>query len=741
METLAHSPRPRRGIAAQSYADHVHGVMELACENARTAAHHWRGDREKFVESVRISAEFHDLGKLEPANQAVLARDFRREALPVNHVDAGVANLFSPAINNLLAATLVYAHHIGLPDFPDQGLNGPGRVLRDIRRDELGHTTKAITDQRLDDYLALHQKAVNSSICRQGNVSSLAPSALSPLLFRFALSCLVDADHYDSARHEGDNTSRAGPPLRPDVRLALLDQYVAGLPHEGQEERNALRFEVYKACGNTDPRPGVYSCDSPVGTGKTTAVMAHLLHAARAKGLRRIFVVLPFTNIIDQSVEVYRRSLVSSGESHEDVVAAHHHRAEFENLESRHLSFLWKAPVVVTTAVQFFETLASNRPSSLRKLHQLPGSAIFIDEAHAALPPHLWPQAWKWLRELESQWGCHLVLGSGSLNRFWELEEFSEERLHLPQLVHADVKAKVATYEKGRIRYRSRSGFLSEHDLHEWLREIAGPRLLIVNTVQSAAALAASIDKHRARKHVEHLSTSLCPRDRKVTLDRVKARLKDRSDTDWTLVATSCVEAGVNLSFRNGLRERCSLNSLIQVGGRVNREGEYTDSTVWDFELQHDDFLKAHPAFVASARILGDLFSQGFVSAEASTEAMQREVRQEGLKEISDRILKAERYLRFPTVAENFTVIDSDTITVLVDQELIDSLGRNERVDPDMLQRLSVQIWRYKEVDYGLRPVTGFPDLRCWTLLYNDFLGYMAGVLQKLSHEQLGTIV
>lgn len=740
MEPLAHSPRPRRGIPAQSYADHVQGVEEVAYENVRVAAHHWRGDREKFVESVRVAAKFHDLGKLEPANQAVLARDFRREALPVNHVDAGVAHLFSPAINNLLAATLVYAHHIGLPDFPDQSLNGPGRVLRDIKPDELGHTTKAITDQKLNDYLALHQEAVNSTICRQGNVSRGAPSPLSPLLFRIALSCLVDADHYDSARHEGDNTSRAGPPLRPDVRLAFLDQYVAGLPHEGQEERNVLRREVYKACGNTDPRPGLYSCDSPVGTGKTTAVMAHLLHAAQVKGLRRVFVVLPFTNIIDQSVEVYRRALVCPGESHEDVVAAHHHKAEFENLESRHLSFLWKAPIVVTTAVQFFETLAAHRTGSLRKLHQLPGSAIFVDEAHAALPAHLWPQAWKWLRELESFWGCHFVLGSGSLNRFWELEEFSEDRMHLPDLIPPAVKTDVARYEEQRIKYKAKSDLLSQHDLLQWLWEIPGPRLLIVNTVQSAAVLAASIAEGAGRKHVEHLSTSLCPRDRKVTLDRVKERLRVRADNDWTLVATSCVEAGVNLSFHNGLRERCSLNSLIQVGGRVNREGEYTDSKVWDFELEHDGFLKAHPAFEASGRILGELFRDENVGSEASTEAMRREVRQEGLRDISDLIMKAERNLRFPTVAENFTVIDSNTVTVIVEQELIGSLERYERVDPDMLQRMSVQIWRYKEVDYALRPVAGFRDLYSWTLLYDDFLGYMAGVLQKLSHEQHGTI-
>ena len=106
--------------------------------------------------------------------------------------------------------------------------------------------------------------------------------------------------------------------------------------------------------------------------------------------------MLPFTNIIDQSVETYRKALILPDENPEAIVAAHHHKAEYKNQLLMASSFRWSAPIIVTTAVQFFETLASNHPSTLRKLHQLAGSAIFIDEAHAALPAHLWPQAWKW---------------------------------------------------------------------------------------------------------------------------------------------------------------------------------------------------------------------------------------------------------------------------------------------------------------------------------------------------------
>jgi len=123
------------------------------------------------------------------------------------------------------------------------------------------------------------------------------------------------------------------------------------------------------------------TCEAPVGTGKTTAVMAHLLRAAQERGLRHIFVVLPFTNIIRQAVKVYRNALVLDGENPEEVVAELHHLADFEAVETRHMAALWRAPIIVTTAVQFFETLAGNHPARLRKLHELPGSAVFVTKS------------------------------------------------------------------------------------------------------------------------------------------------------------------------------------------------------------------------------------------------------------------------------------------------------------------------------------------------------------------------
>lgn len=735
MEVLAHSGRPKQGITPQRYADHISNVVRHANKNAKEAARYSLDQGTQLIQAVRVAAEFHDLGKLDEANQAVLASGSGKDSLRLNHVDAGVAHVFGTSINNLLAATLVYAHHIGLPDFQDQRNNKPGYVLRDTSIGPAGRSTKELIDENLADYLKLHGVLVQKG---HEHGSRDIPPKPPPLLFRIALSCLVDADHHDTARHYEQATSCEGADLLPADRLELLDAYIRTLAKSKEGERTALRNEVYEACRNADPGPSMYACDSPVGTGKTTAVMAHLLRIAAEKDLRRIFVVLPFTNIIDQSVDVYRAALAIEGERPEDVVVAHHHRAEFEDIGSRQLSFLWEAPIVVTTAVQFFETIASNRPAALRKLHQLPGSAIFIDEAHAALPPHLWPQSWQWLKELESRWSCHFVLGSGSLSRFWEMAEFSDPPVTVPELVSPDVNRGVFTYEKTRVLYQPRSDLLTLTDLLEWLAILAGPRLLIVNTVQSAAVIAATIAEKSDRLCVEHLSTSLCPRDRKITLDRVKERLADKNDSDWTLVATSCVESGVDLSFRTGLRERCSLNSLIQIGGRVNRKGEYAKAEVWDFQLRHEGLIKKHPRFDTSQRVLGQLFEQNRIGPEWTTEAMRREIRWDGMKIIVNEILRAERNYQFREVADKFTVIDSCTVTAVVDRDLVHRLTNREKIDRNLMQALSVQIWGYQREKWALEQIDGFRGLYSWGLAYDCFLGYMAGVLQLEKHEQEG---
>lgn len=720
---LAHSARPAESITAQPYADHVQAVMAKAFENARLAS---RGTefRQFFIDALRLAAEYHDLGKLDSLNQTVLSAGKAGGKLPVNHVDAGVAAMIQRAKEPAaaLAALLIYSHHQGLPNATEI-LNNH---FRDIRLHEELVSTKERTDGLLERYLGWHTQVVSLQ-SPTSNACVKLPSS-PQVAARLALSCLVDADHSDTAQNYGQSEPSIYVSLNPADRLRSLDEYVASFKTEPMSERNQLRAKVYATCRTTSTERGIVSCDSPVGSGKTTAIMAHLLQAAAENNLRRVFVVLPYTNIITQSVDVYRKCLLLDGENPEHVVAAHHHRAEFSDLQSRSLTYLWEAPVVVTTAVQFFETLAAARTGALRKLHQLANSAIFIDESHAALPAHLWPTAWTWINALKREWNCHFVLGSGSLAQFWTLPEFSDPPSVVPSIISEAPSKESEKFEANRVSYISHPTPLSLEDLVDFVAEIEGPRLLIVNTVQSAAFIASTL-RIADSSNVEHLSTSLTPADRAKTLARIRSRLDHKQDNEWTLVATSCVEAGVDISFRTGFRERASLNSLLQTSGRVNRNGEFGTANVWDIQLIHDDRLRRHPAFEDSAIVLGELFEKDMVAPEHCTYAMQKEIRRAGMKTEADLIQKLEAKRQFAEVERHFRVIDSNTIIAVVDCRLKRKLRNRDKVSFQELQNGSVQIYSNRVTDFAIAPIAERPGVYEWTLEYDSFLGYMAGVI------------
>lgn len=725
---FAHSAKPDDGIPAQPYASHIQSVHDRALQNAIAAGPLAFADL--YQDAVRLAAEFHDLGKLDRLNQEVLSGGGKSaRSLPLNHVDAGVAHLWGMNATPLssLACLLVYAHHRGLPNVPLALKN----CFRDFELNAyVGNKVREWTDQKIKQYLAAHTGEIPSPLANLRTTNRVAK--YSQVLARMALSCLVDADHLDTAINYGNETESATVLLHAGERLRRLSDYVSYLQLNAREtDRNRLRANVYTACESSRVARGIVSCSSPVGSGKTTAVMAHLLRMAAEHGMRRVFVVLPFTNIITQSADVYRKSLVLDGEDPMQVVGEHHHRAEFDDIASRHLSYRWQSPIIVTTAVQFFETLAAARTAALRKLHQLANSVIFIDESHAALPTQLWPVAWKWLLALRDDWNCHIVLGSGSLSEFWRIPDICKSTETVSSLIPAQPAKESLGFELERIHYRTKPNTLTLEGLVDWTSSFDGPRLLIVNTVQSAAFIAHALRESGAS--VEHLSTSLAPVDRKNTLDWVKLRLDNKSVQDWTLVATSCVEAGVDFSFAVGFRERCSLNSLLQTSGRVNRSGEFGRAEVWDFRLVHDHRLRSHPDFEESGLVLGELFRQQMVSPKFCTEAMRREINMAGMKRIADLLVAAEGKHHFEEVESLFKIISSATDCAIVDKRLVSRLRLRERVSFREIQDSSVQIYTNRRSELALDPIIECPGLFEWTLKFNFFLGYMAGVIEHIN--------
>ncbi len=749
-EPLAHSAR--EGAPAQLYRDHVGNVRAYSASFAGIAAAYSPKWKYAFLETVERAAAYHDLGKLDALFQRVLCANCANEH-HFNHVDAGAAHWLR--LKQFEAAIACYSHHLGLPSVPAEKAkiaNGANLALRDTSQlTNLGISAWERTDRNLNSYLAQHHRLAPL-------IPAVPNQPFVGLVRRLTLSCLVDADHSDTAQHYQKEKDLRGMPLRASERLAKLEQHVAELGSPaaeltGREQaRLRLRRELFRACRNRalGPQERIVACDSPVGTGKTTAVMAHLLQVAQERGLRRIFVVLPYTNIIDQSVAVYRRSLVLNGETPDEVVAAHHHRVEFAGegwRDLRQLTQRWDAPIVVTTAVQFFETLAAKETKALRKLHQLPGSAIFVDEAHAAMPAPLWPQMWKWLRELCDDWGCHLVLGSGSLGRFWDLPDFVpvSERVTVAELVPEQLRAEACSLEQSRVSLVREPETLSIGDLSKFVCSKPGPRLIIFNTVQSAAVFANRLRANCALPtQVEHLSTSLSPRDREVIIKRIASRLSKRDDADWFLVATSCIEAGVDFSFRTAFRESCGLVNLLQISGRVNRSSEYNNAEVWDFRHGGDDLLNLHPHFRTSRRVLEQMFREGKADARFCTESLQRELHFGGgeAEAFAKEIQGSENAADYPRVAEMCRLITTDTQTVIVDQELVARIKTGNRLNFPTAQEValgSVEIWRSRLSDLTPSALGRGGELMALAPdQYDDFLGYMRGVIPLLKVKSAG---
>lgn len=725
----AHSKKD--DIPEQEYSAHICGVKSLAHEYVQDISCYANCDKTLLSRITEKASTFHDLGKLNKENQDVLSGKKPSKKLPIHHWDAGAAHFLNSKHFSAVSAAVIQAHHIGFPDFTAE-MNKKNMCFRDS-------SIASDVDRELPELEAIHNNLIDAHFEYGGEEIKGDRS----VFLRMLLSCLVDADHTDTAIHYRKYPAEMSPvKLRAAERLAQLDQNIAGLKQEGaDDDRNALRNEMYLACRNADIDVGITSCDSPVGSGKTTAVMAHLLAQAEKRKLRRIFVVLPFTNIITQSVDTYRKMLVLPGENAKEVVAELHHRADFESEDARHLTALWRAPIIVTTAVAFFETLASNSTATLRRLHELPGSAIFVDESHAALPAKLLPIAWKWINIYAAEWNCYWVLASGSLNRFWTIPEIagSENSHSIPEIIADELRRRLAVYENNRISYHSDLSPKGTAELAEWISKFLGPRLVILNTVQSAAILADYFSEHFGRERVEHLSTALTADDRENTLKRVKERLADKEDTDWTLIATSCIEAGVNLSFRNGFRELGSLVSLLQASGRVNREGVLDDAEMWTFCILEDGMLKLNPGLKEPAAVLKGYFEGNrAIAPELSTQSLADEIVLYGLSKKHEKLVTNEEIQNFRRVEQDFKVIDSDTRLVVVDPAVAKSL-KYGKVDWKELQKVSVQIAKYKLDE--LRTPMIMDDIYRWNLEYNGFLGYMAGIVKLKKYRGEAIII
>ena len=537
----------------QPLLEHLRNVASLARSYARPFG---GGDL------AWLAGLWHDVGKADPAWQRYLIESEsgkRARGTGPDHKYAGAALAIEARQD--LVAFLVHAHHGGLQhrfrDFqPWLTANAPQPGPRE-----------AIN--RIRPALARIDRPAPSAVPPESATSS--PSA-GEMFLRFLYSALVDADSLDTERHFlGGANRRPVTPAIPTVLWQRFESFLARQRPTPDSVVNRVRAEVFEACvASAQSPPGVFRLTVPTGGGKTRSAMAFALRHAIAHGFRRVIVAVPFTSITQQTAAVYRAIFESGWEESGPVVLEHHSAAseladasDFtpEGTWAQLAAENWDAPIVVTTTVQLFESLFSNRRGKTRKLHNLANSVIILDEAQA-LPSHLLAPILDGLHQLASQYGATVVLSTATQPAFDVI----------PQFAAVPARELVPDHERHfealrRVRFDWRTA--SQHDWDEvsgWIR--AEPRsLTILNTKRHAVELLDVLAGH----DVLYLSTSLCGAHRAEVLEDIRARL--REGRSCRVVSTQVVEAGIDLDFPVVFRAQGPLDSVIQAAGRCNREG------------------------------------------------------------------------------------------------------------------------------------------------------------------------
>lgn len=430
-----------------------------------------------------------------------------------------------------------------------------------------------------------------------------APPALTPLLtspyaqtphgaemfLRMLFSCLVDADSLDTEAHMNPQEAeqrRADALGLSEMRDRLQERqeqdFAGAEPPVTSSVVNRVRREVYDLCrAAANLPPGVFSLAVPTGGGKTRSGLAFALEHAVQHGLRSVIYAIPYTSIVDQTAQVFRGLFGDDP----GTILEHHSAIEPKELQGlegedtngggeaelwrRLAAQNWDAPLVVTTTVQLFESLFSNRPGACRKLHRLAHSVIVLDEVQT-LPTHLLTPLVDGLKTLAANFGVTVVLCTATQPALeGKVSPFLSGFDHVQPIIPPKKRDEHFGLLR-RVRYRVENDPWGWERVAQEMRE-SSSCLCILNTRRQARQMLDVLDPHRGEEGVFHLSTLMCGRHRRAVLDTVRGRLQAGLPT--LLVSTSLIECGVDLDFPRVLRALGPLDRIIQAAGRCNREG------------------------------------------------------------------------------------------------------------------------------------------------------------------------
>lgn len=533
METyLAHIDDNGNG---QTVRDHLRGVASLCSQ---------------FAESFHASDQgqliglAHDIGKCSAEFQQRL-----QGGKIVDHASAGALECAKQ--DALWAACCVAGHHGGLPDVGNLRNDLPGNPTL------YGRLRKALCGE-IPSYempLSLPSTPVPDTYGKDYLTDSF--------VIRMLYSCLVDADYLDTEWFlTGGNGEHGGDSI-PEL-LSKLNQYISPWWNP-KSELNALRCDILRTCMNRgSEKKGMYTLTVPTGGGKTIASMAFALNHAVAHHMDRVIYVIPYTSIIEQTADVFRAVFGAANvvEHHSNVVCEVDDPDRAERYRRIRATENWDVPIVITTAVEFFESLYANRPSKCRKLHNIANSIIVFDEAQMLPAEHLRPCVAA-IAKLVHDFGVTAVLCTATQPFLNDLfEQYApgiaiEELCQNPSALFQKFRRVTYHYDGG-LNTALLAQKLSEHQ----------QVLCIVNSRKSAQ----DIYKELPPEGSYHLSTLMTPAHRRAALTEIRDRLA--GGFPCRVVSTSLIEAGVDVDFPAVFREMAGLDSLLQAAGRCNREGK-----------------------------------------------------------------------------------------------------------------------------------------------------------------------
>lgn len=575
---------PIEGGDWQPLEQHLLGVAERAAEFADAfGAREWG----------YLAGLWHDLGKYSDAFQEYLRRAADPDvhgsdgAPKTDHSTAG-AQLAARRLGGLghLVAFPIAGHHSGLLDAIGASACLERRLAKDVEDWESNAPARVLegSDPQLPHFV---RRALGER--RRFSIA---------FFVRMLFSCLVDADFLDTGAFMDPRRERNRPGWPDDIleRMeASLDEHLAAFgPPANDVDRQ--RSEVLDACVRAAPRPpGFFSLTVPTGGGKTLSSLAFALSHARTHGLRRVVYVAPFTSIIEQNADVFRAAMGGLDGTLPDPIIEHHSNLdpERETTWSRLAAENWDAPLIVTTAVQFYESLFANRTSRCRKLHNLARSVVILDEAQCLPVDYLEP-CLRALEELCQTYGTSVVLCSATQPAIHRSEKFPiGVELSPDREIVDDPPALFSELKRVTIR---REGVVTDEELVRGLEDHERV-LCIVNTRRHARALFELLQEREASFH---LSANMCPEHRSDTLAEINHALAERMPC--RVVSTQVVEAGVDIDFPVVYRALAGVDSIAQAAGRCNRNGTLTAGETVVFESEHQSSERFLADTAGSAR-------------------------------------------------------------------------------------------------------------------------------------------